>query len=327
MSQERPLDPERPIVDPHHHLWDHGHGAAPFLLQDFVRTVEESGHRIVQSVYVECGSMYRAEGPMDLRPVGETEFANGMAAMAASGRYGMTKVAAGIVGSANLRLGAEVVAVLEAQVAAGNGRLRGIRFPTAHADTGLFGRPPDPRGRGLLLDPALQAAARLLSRFELCLDVWCVHTQLHELANLASACPEVTCVLDHLGSPLERDAHRGRDAPVFAQWRAGLAELARRPNVVVKIGGLGMDLRAALGASAAGTPSTTLAQAWRPYIETCVEMFGASRCMFESNFPVDRATCEYGALWNAFKTVTAGCTEEEKTLLYSRTAMQTYRLG
>jgi predicted TIM-barrel fold metal-dependent hydrolase len=329
-QEEAPLDPARVIVDPHQHLWDHGvsgaAGSKPFLLQEFVRVVAESGHNVTRTVYVECGSMYRREGPQDFRSIGETEFANGMAAMAASGRYGDCRIAAGIVGMANLRLGAEVVPILEAQIAAGNGRLRGLRFPTAYADTGLFGRAPDPSRKGILLEPTFRDGVRTMQRFGLSLDVWCLHPQLDELADLADACPEITIILDHVGTPLKLDAGLGRDAEVFPQWRSSIANLARRPNVVAKLGGLGMDVIGPIGATGGRAHSTKLAADWRPYIETCIEVFGARRCMFESNFPVDGATCSYGALWNAFKRIAAPCSEDEKTALFSGTAASVYRL-
>jgi L-fuconolactonase len=330
VTEEPPIDPARVIVDPHHHLWDHGDipgvaaGAKPFLLQDFVRVVDASGHQVTQTVYLECSSMYRREGPMDFRPIGETEFANGMAAMAASGRYGHCRVAAGIVASANLRLGTGVTPILEAQVAAGNGRLKGIRYPTAYAESGMFGRAPDPGKQRILLDTTFREGVRALQRFGLSLDVWCVHTQLAELADLATACPEVSIVLDHVGTPLKFDAHLNGE--VFTQWRAAMLELARRPNVVVKLGGLGMEVTAPLGATNRGAPSSILVNEWRPYIETCIEIFGARRCMFASNFPVDKATCSYGALWNAFKLIAEKYSIDEQQALFSGTAVDVYRL-
>ena len=330
--EERPVDPAREIVDPHHHLWDHGDvpgvavGSKPFLLQDFMRLVDDSGQKIVQTVYVECHSMYRRAGPLELRSVGETEFANGMAAMSASGRYGTARVAVGIVGTANLRLGANVASILEAQIAAGNGRLKGIRFPTAYADSGLFGRAPDPKGRAILLDPAFREGVGALQRFGLTLDVWCLHTQLGELAELASVHEGITIVLDHLGTPLKFDAHLGRDAEVYGQWRSKMMALAQRPNVVVKLGGLGMNVTAPIGAAGRNALSSALANEWRPYVETCIEAFGTRRCMFESNFPVDQSTCSYGALWNTFKLIAAPYSEDEKSALFSGTARDVYRL-
>jgi predicted TIM-barrel fold metal-dependent hydrolase len=330
---EAPIEPARPIVDPHHHLWDHSNvpgvaiGAKPYLLQEFQKTIDDSGHNITDTVYVECVSMYRREGPKDFRPVGETEFANGMAAMAASGKYGNARIVAAIVATANLRLGTEVRPILEAQIAAGNGRLRGLRFSTAYGEAGLFGREADPSRKNILLDAKFRDGVRAMQQFGLSLDVWCLHTQLGELADLAKACPDMPIVLDHLGTPLKFDAVLGASAEVFPQWRSSIVELARRPNVVVKLGGLGMDVTAPIGTTGGLTPSATLATDWRPYVESCIEAFGVSRCMFESNFPVDSSTCSYGALWNAFKRITAAYSEDEKTALFSGTATTCYRLA
>jgi L-fuconolactonase len=331
VSEEQPIDPGRPIVDPHHHLWDFGAipgggpGPRAFLLPDMLQTIGESGHNIVRTVYVECHAMYRKEGPSEMRSIGETEFANGMAAMSASGRYGDCRIAAGIVGNVDLRLGEKVAPVLEAQVAAGNGRLRGIRMPTVYADVEVFGRASDPAFRGLMMDAKFRAGVAALERFGLTLDVWCFHSQLGELASLAAACPNIVIVLDHVGTPLLSRAERARAAEVMSSWRRGIGELARRPNVRAKLGGLGMNLVAPIGGERGTATSQELAGEWRPYIEGCIEAFGPGRCMFESNFPADSA-CAYGALWNAFKLIAADYSDAEKTRLFSGTADEVYRL-
>jgi predicted TIM-barrel fold metal-dependent hydrolase len=329
-TEERPIDVERVIVDPHHHLWDFGTVVGgdlkPFLLQEMLGMINDSGHRIMRTVYAECHSMYRKDGPEEMRPIGETEFANGMAAMSASGRYGDCRIAAGIVGTADLRLGEKVIPVLEAQIAAGNGRFRGIRAPTAYAEANLFGRPADPAVRGVMMNSSFRAGVAELPRCGLTLDLWCFHTQLEELADLAAACPQTVIILDHLGTPLLLDPEPRRDAEVIASWRRGIVELARRPNVRIKLGGLGMRLATPIGSRYGTARSSQLATDWRPCIETCIEAFGPGRCMFESNFPPDNATCSYGALWNAFKLITASYSEDEKTMLFSGTADEVYRL-
>lgn len=329
--EERPIDAERVIVDPHHHLWDFAPipGIAqlpkPFLLPDMLGVIRDAGHRVARTVYIECHAMYRSEGPEELRSIGETEFANGMAAMSASGRYGDCRIAAAIVANANLRLGERVVPVLEAQIAAGNGRLKGIRTPTAYAKTALFGRPADPALRAIMRDGAFRQGVRALGRFGLTLDVWCLHTQLEELAGLASACSETLIILDHLGTPLFASSQPEREAEAAAGWRRGIAELARRPNVRMKLGGLGMNPSVPMGGARGSAHSSELAARWRPYIEPAIEAFGPQRCMFESNFPADSA-CSYGALWNAFKLITAAYSEHEKTRLFRGTAEEVYRL-
>lgn len=323
-ADEPPIDVQRVIVDPHHHLWDFG--AKPFLLQEMLGVIIDAGHRVLRTVYVECHSMYRQDGPIEMRPIGETEFANGMAAMSASGRYGSCRIAAGIVGSAELRLGERVVPILEAQIAAGNGRFRGVRMPTAYAEMDLFGGPPDSTVRGVMLDSSFRAGVHALGRFGLTLDLWCLQPQLQELANLASACPETTIILDHLGTPLLSDSEPQRNPEIISSWRRAIVELARRPNVSVKLGGLGMNLHAPINTPRGAARSSELAPLWRTFIETCIGAFGPGRCMFESNFPADTA-CSYGALWNTFKLITAGYSKDEKTLLFSGTAEKVYRLN
>ncbi|HEX4378361.1 MAG TPA: amidohydrolase family protein [Steroidobacteraceae bacterium] len=331
-DEEEPLDPQRVIIDPHHHLWDHSGlpqvvpGTRPFLVQDMLATIRSSGHNVTHTVYVECHSMYRQDGPIDMRPVGETEFANGMAAMAASGRYGNTRVAHGIVGNADLRLGTRVRPVLEAHLAAGNGRLRGVRMASAYVPGTMFGFPTDAAAEGVLRDPALQAGARLLPSLGLTLDLWCFHTQLAQFASLASACPETLIVLDHLGTPALFNAPAHEHREIIASWRSGIIELARRPNVRIKLGGLASNFNQPLGGPPAATSSIQLARDWKVFIETCIEAFGAARCMFESNYPTD-TLCTYGAMWNAFKRITAGCSEAEKERLFSGTAREVYRLN
>jgi L-fuconolactonase len=330
--EEAPLDPKRAIVDPHHHLWEIRaapgamHVAQSFLLPELLETINRSGHHLTHTVFVECHAMYRAQGSDDLRPVGEIEFANGIAAMSASGGYGPCRIAAGMVGSANPRLGARVAPVLEALVAAGGGRFRGVRFTTAFSEAGMFGGPCDARTKGLMKDPMFRQAVGVLARMGLNLDIWCFHTQLNELVDLAAAFPGLTIILDHLGTPETLGTYAGREAEARAEWESRIAELAQYPNVVVKLGGLGMNLAEPIGRDPRNASSATLAAEWRPYIETCIEAFTPQRCMFESNFPPDNASGTYGALWNAFKRIAADYSEDEKTALFSATAKRVYRL-
>lgn len=327
--EEPPLDPERPIIDPHLHLWEirpaPGALQAPqrFLLPELLATVEDSGHNVTHTVFVECHAMYRTDGPPELRPLGETEFANGVASMSASGAYGPCRVAHRIVGHADLLLGAAVAPVLEAHLARAGERFRGVRCNTAFSAAGLFGAACDPRAREALRRPEFLEGARVLASLDLSLDVWCVHSQLGDLIALADAAPGLSIVLDHLGTP---DARAGDAAEVRTAWARQIAELARRPNVRIKLGGLGMDLTGPIPAETGPATSEELAAQWRPYIETCIAAFGPRRCMFESNFPPDKAAGGYGATWNAFKIITRGCSETEKDRLFRGTAAEVYRI-
>jgi len=324
--REEIIEPDLPIVDPHHHLVNRpetGRYLLPELLADI-----GTGHNITASVYLEWLSMYRAEGAVELRPVGEIEFANGVAAMSASGTYGETRVCAGIVGYADLALGAPVERLLEAMIGAGGGRFRGIRFITAsHPDQAAWGSAII-RPEGLLMDPQLREGFARLAPLGLSFDAWMYHTQLGELVGLARAFPETPIVLDHVGGAIGLGRYAGRRDEVFAEWGARIRELAACPNVHIKLGGLGMRMFGfTLHTRELPPSSEELAAAWRPYIETCIAAFGPDRAMFESNFPVDKGSCSYAALWNAFKRITAGCSAAEKQALFAGTATKFYRLS
>jgi L-fuconolactonase len=324
--QEEILEPALPIVDPHHHLVDRantGRYLLPELLAD-----TRSGHNIIATVYLEWLSMYRAEGPVPLRPVGEVEFANGVAAIAASETFGKTKVCAGIVGYADLMLGDQVEEVLEAMILAGGGRFRGIRYISAsHPDEAARGSSIN-RPSGLLLNAKVREGFAKLHPLGLSFDAWMYFTQLGELVDLARAFPETPIVLDHVGGPIGIGPYAGKRDDVFTEWKNSITELARCPNVHVKLGGLGMRLFGFdVHAGELPPSSEELATLWRPYIETCIEAFGPARSMFESNFPVDKGSGSYQMFWNAFKRIAAGCSADEKTALFSGTASRFYRLG
>jgi L-fuconolactonase len=318
------LEPDLPIVDPHHHLWDRP--GWRYLLEDFLADVN-SGHRVLATVFVQCRAMYRRDGPEELRPLGETEFVNGVAAMSASGSYGPGRVCAGIVGHADLRLGARVADVLEAHLRVAGDRFRGIRhISTWDADASIMNpsyRPPP----GLLADRSFREGFARLAPLDLSFDAWLYHPQIDELTALAQAFPQTQIVLDHVGGPLGIRGYAGQRAEVFARWTTSIRALARCPNVYVKLGGLGMRIGAFdFDKHERPLSSEALADAWRPYFETCIEGFGTERCMFESNFPVDKGAYSYAAYWNACKVFARAAGAAEKANLFSRTAARFYRL-
>ena len=323
LHDEEVLQPDLPIVDPHHHLWDRPGNR--YFLFDFLRDAA-SGHAVVASVFVECGTMHRAAGPAELRPIGETEFASGAAAMSESGAYGECRACAGIVAHADLRFD-RIAATLDAHDRAGGGRLRGIRQISAwHPDPSARGSIANPPP-GLLAMPEVLRGAREVGRRGLSLDVFMYHTQLGELAALADQLPDLTVVLDHTGGAIGIGSYAGRRDEVFAAWRDGMRDLAARPKIHVKLGGFGMRVFGFdFGDRAVPASSAELAEAWRPYIQTCIDLFGPTRCMFESNFPVDKGCFSYRVLWNAFKRLAAGSSAEETRRLFSGTASDVYRL-
>jgi L-fuconolactonase len=321
-QREEIIEPDLPIVDPHHHLWSHAGNVYlfPELLADL-----SSGHQIRATVFEECGSMYRADGPEELRSLGETEFVTGVAAMSASGGFGPARACAVMVGNVNLTLGSRVEPILEAHLAASGGRFHAIRFSTAwDADERVHKTVPRP---GMLAEPRFREGFQYLSHFGLAFDAWVYHPQLGEVAALAAAFPNTPIVLNHFGSPILGGPNAGRAVEVFAEWRAGMTALASHDNVHVKLGALPVR-RSGPGRRAGAAPlsSEEIATAWRPFVEVCVERFGAHRCMFESNFPVQKRWCSYGVLWNACKRLAAGASSDEKSALFSRTAAQVYRL-
>ena len=321
---ELQADPARPIVDPHHHLWDRG--GQRYLVEEMAEDIA-SGHNIIATVYVDCRSMYRAHGPEAFRPVGEVEFANGVAAMSASGGYGPAAICAGIVSHVNLLLGEAARPVLEAEIAAGQGRFRGIRHSSAwDADANVAGMYAK-RPKGLLLDATFRKGFACLAPLGLSFDAWLFHPQIGELTELARAFPDTRIVLDHCGGPIGIGSYANRRDEIFPAWKASIQEIARCPNVAVKLGGLAMRL---LGYDFHERPlppsSEEAAVAWRPYIETCIEAFGPERSMFESNFPPDKGQCSYQVIFNAFKRIAAQYSEAEKTALFSKTATDFYQL-
>jgi predicted TIM-barrel fold metal-dependent hydrolase len=321
LVREEALDPDLPICDAHHHLWDHPRER--YLVEELHEDTG-AGHRVVRTVYVDCLSGYRTDGPEALRPVGETEFA---LAQAELGEVSGGAVIAGIVGYADLRLGSAVAEVLETHVAVGGGRFRGIRHATSwDPDPSLrrnhVGSPP-----GLMATAEFRDGLAVLGRMGLSFDAWMYFPQLPELADAARAVPETTIVLDHLGGPVGVGPYADR-AESLARWRTLLADVATCPNVVLKLGGIGMpDFGVAWHQRELPPTSADLAGEWADHIRFAIDQFGPSRCLFESNYPVDRKGCSYVVLWNAFKRIAEPYGREERAWLFHDTAATAYRLG
>ena len=324
--QEDTLEPDLPICDPHHHLWDKREGRVErrYMIDEIVADVS-SGHNIVSTVFIEHLAMFRADGPDEMKYVGEVEFANGIAAMAASGLYGTTRVAAGIVGFADLTTGSRVKAVLEAELAAAPDRFRGIRCTGAWDPDPRIARAEKP---GLYLDRKFREGFAEIAPLGLTFDMTSRFPQLSECADLARTFPDTSIILNHVGGIAGIGAYADRQQEIFQTWRAGMAELAKCPNVTVKLGGLAMEY-CGFGWHEKAKPPTSqqMADMTRPYYETVIELFGAERCMFESNFPVDKVGCSYNVLWNSFKRITQGTSASDKAKLFHDTAARIYRLG
>ena len=335
------LEPDLPIIDPHHHLWDlrplmpafpeprhdfiEAIAGAAYYTFDELQADTGSGHNIVGTVFMECGAFYDASRDEAMKPVGEVEFVNGVAAQGASGLYGDCRPCAGIVGHADLTLGDKVKPVVEALIAAGNGRFRGIRHAAAwDADADVLG-PPFHAPEGLYSSDDFRAGFAAYGEYGLTFDAWLLEPQLGDVLELAKAFPDQQIILDHCGTPLNIASYRGKLHENFDRWRASIHALADCPNVAVKLGGLAM---AFCGMPEEGPArdygSEHLAALWRPYIETCIQSFGPERGMFESNYPVDRWGASYPTLWNAFKLLAQGHSEDEKAALFAGTAARIY---
>jgi L-fuconolactonase len=345
-SPEPVLDPQLPIVDVHHHLFfrpkpspDTFKAMPPgpwryfcerntthrYLLEEFTAEIADSGHNVRATVFLDSRSMYRPDGPEEMKSVGEVEFASGTAAMAASGMFGPVKVCAGIIGDV-LRVEEGMEKVLEAHIQAGGGRYRSLHF-NAHWD-------PDPAfprltpAPGILVDEKFRAGYRELERLGLAFDVNLYEPQLPDLIDLARAFPGIQIVLNHTGWILGTGPYAGKRVERYPIWLNNMKILGECPNVAVKLGGLGgypfLGFRTFLTQPRA--TSEEIAEEWRPTIEGCIETFGVDRCMFESDAPGHNATCSYRVLWNAFKRIVAGTSKDEKTALFSGTATRIYRL-
>jgi len=284
----------------------------------------ESGHNIIATVFAECHSMYRKEGPKAERSLGETEFVRGQAAMSASGTFGRAGACDVMFGNVDLTLGSAVEPIIEQHIAASGGRFRGVRISSGwHADEKVGNVTEQPN---LLIDPRVSEAAAVLSRMGLSLDCWLYHPQLDEVAQLADAHPALTIILNHVGSPILGGPYRGKSEEVFKDWKAAIIQISRRQNVFVKLGALPIRMPSFGGDRSVPPGSEEVAAAWRPWMETCIEAFGPTRSMYESNFPVQKRWCSYQVCWNAFKRISASASASEKADLFAGAAARAYRL-
>ena len=329
LTPEKTLEPDLPICDPHHHFWDFRTQRIPFqryLLHELADDMN-SGHNVRSTVFVEARSMYRIDGPDEMKPDGEVEFVQGLAAASATGLYGPGRAAAAIVGHANLNLGDGVKPVLEALQAASPNRFRGIRHTVTWDDDPAVENTPAHKIKGQMSSDNFRAGAKVLAGMGHSLEGWMFFTQMEELAEFAKAVPDLTIILCHVGGLLGTGPYAGRIEEVKATWRKGISAAAQQPNIYMKIGGIGMpsvgfdwhtrDLH--IG-------SEELASDMAPIVNYCIEHFGPSRCMFESNFPVDKVAYSYNVMYNAFKRITKDHSASERADMFHNVAAQVYRI-
>jgi L-fuconolactonase len=329
LTQEPTLEPELPICDPHHHFWDFRPERIPYqryLLHELAADIN-SGHNVRSTVFIEARAMYRPDGPEEMRPVGEVEFVQGLAAASASGLYGPSRAAAAIVGHANLNLGEKVKPVLEALQAASPNRFRGIRHSVTWDPHPEVENTAAHKMEGQLSSDNFRTGARALARMGLSLEGWLYFPQLLELADFARAVPGLTIILNHIGGLMRVGPYANRDDEVLTAWRRGIAAVAACPNVNIKLGGIGMP-RTGFDWHARNKPigSEELSQSMAPFMNYCIEQFGPDRCMFESNFPVDKVAYSYNVLYNAFKRLSREYSPDERAAMFHDTAVRVYRI-
>ncbi|MCE2404790.1 MAG: amidohydrolase family protein [Dehalococcoidia bacterium] len=329
LTQEPTLEPDIPLCDPHHHFWDFRTARIPYqryLLHELADDIN-SGHDVRSTVFVEARAMYRAEGPEEMRPVGEVEFVQGLAAASASGLYGPGRAAAAIVGHANLNLGGGVEPVLEALLAASPNRFRGIRHSVSWDPDPEVENTAAHQIEGQLGSDNFRAGARVLARMGLSLEGWLYFHQLPELADFARAVPDLTIILNHLGGLMRTGPYANRDDEVMDVWRRGIAAVAECPNMNMKLGGMGMP-RFGFDWHTREKPvgSEELAASMAPYMAYCIEKFGPQRCMFESNFPVDKVSFSYHVMYNAFKRLSREYSPSERAAMLHDNAVRVYRI-
>ena len=326
LTQEPTLEPDLPICDCHHHFWDLRPQSIPYqryLIHELNADIY-SGHNIRSTVFVEARSMYRPDGPEEMRPVGEVEFIQGLAAASASGIYGPGRAAEAIVGHADLKMAADVEPVLEALQAASPNRFRGIRHNvTWSPDPALANR----ETQGILANSNFREGAKVLARKGLSLDTMVSFPQLPELADFAKTVPDLTIILNHIGGGNRTGIYANRDDEVMPTWRNGIAAVAACPNVTVKLGGMGMT-RWGFDWHTRDVPigSDELAESMSPWMTYCIEQFGPDRCMFESNFPPDKVSYSYNVMYNAFKRLSRGYSGSERAAMFHETAARVYRI-
>ena len=325
---EDPILPNFPIIDPHHHLWDVGFGR--YYIEELLEDINSSGHNIEATVYIMSSSntkIYAKDGLEEFKPLTEIEFATSEGKRADHIPDNKVKVNASIVGSLDLTFGSKLEPVLEKAINISEGRLKGIRMLLASHSDPRISSGAVKSDLGLMLHPNFIDGAKCIQNADLSLDFWIYHTQLNEMEKIARALPDLTIILNHVGGPIHLGEYEGKQAVTHREWRSAMIRLSRIPNINVKLGGLGMAVNGAKFHNDKIPPnSVQLSDVWKPWIYETIDMFGFDRCMFESNFPVDKGSCSYGTLWNAFKILATDMSDDEKKKLFSKNAARIYKI-
>ena len=328
LNIEEPIDQKLAIIDPHHHLWDLDFGR--YIHEDFLSDIKISGHNVLASVYIMSSAntkIYDKVLPKEYETIPEIVFACQEAEKANNAISSKCKINETIVGSLDLRYGEKLIPVIEKGISISNGKLKGIRMLlAAHSDPSISsGAVKTPLG--IMKEPKFLEGAKILQKYNLSLDFWIHHTQLNEMEFVAKSLPELTIILNHVGGPIHLGPYEGKKALTHREWRHSMMRLATLPNVSVKLGGLGMAVNGSKFYNNPIPPSSDeLCESWKPWIFETLNLFGFERCMFESNFPVDKGSCSYGNLWNAFKKISKSMSEDEKNKLFYKNAAKIYKI-
>lgn len=318
---EQVINPDQVIIDPHHHLWDQDN--LTYTLEQLHADTGD-GHNVIKTVFIECGASYRPEGPDHLKPVGETEFValNAARSAQATGK----SIIAGIVAHAELRH-RRLAEVLDEHAIAGDTLFKGIRDAGAWDPSPEALLIPPPAPQHLFTDPDFRNGVKMLGDRGLTYDSWHFHHQNAEFRGLAAAVPDTVMVLDHFGTPLGVGAYEGKRDEIFETWKQDIAAIAECPNVYAKLGGLAMPDNG-FGWFGRDVPPTSdeFVDAQARYYHHTIDCFGPDRCMFESNFPVDRVSIGYRVLWNGLKKIASRYNKDEQDAMFRRTAEAVYNL-
>jgi L-fuconolactonase len=326
---EETIEPDLPICDPHHHFWDYRFERIPYqryLLDELINDTS-SGHNITSTVFVEARSMYNLSSSDNFKTINEVEFVNGLSAASASGLYGKTKAATSIVGHANLNLGKKVEPVLEALIAASPSRFKGVRHTITWDNNPEIENNPMYKSSEQMSSSSFLEGAQVVSKLGLTFESWMYFHQLPQLLNLAKTVPDLPIIINHVGGLIQIGPYSNQRQEVITIWKKNITELAKCPNVVIKLGGLGMPVTGHdwhLRNIPVG--SIELANDMAPYLDFCIDKFGPSRGMFESNFPVDKVSFSYNILYNAFKIYSKNYSQSERASLFHNTAAKIYSI-
>ena len=323
--KEEIINPELPIIDPHHHLWNGDNqlaGSFPYLIENLNEDTF-SGHNIVGTIFMECAQGYYLDGEEKYKPVGETEFVINL--IKDSEKLSKSTNIMGIIGFADLMLGHEVKDVLNTHLSKGEGLFRGIRHAAGWDKNNEIHNSHSNPIENIYHNKSFMKGAEELINLKLTFDAWHYHHQINDLSIFAKKYPELTIIHDHFGGPLGVGPYEGKKEEIFKKWKDDISLLSESKNVFAKLGGLAMPVNGwNFHKQNKPASSDQIVDMHHEYYLHTINCFGVERCMFESNFPVDRRSVSYHVIWNAFKKMVLGYSDEDKNKLFFKNAKDVY---